>query len=277
MKIFKHIALVLTALLLASCQKEGAAGIVPGDECTVEYSVSLDQVTKASGEDISVTHIWYAAYKMEGNSLTLKAEYDLAEIVDGKASCPVKLVRGNSYKIVFVAQHYDENSRPAYEIDAEKQKLIMPGEAVANSDDYEMFWTVDDVIEFNGEPMDPVSLDRKVAKISFYATDEAWAAAESAGQKPTQCAMTISNIPESMSLIDGTRSQAIKTVNYSKSPLASSGNILGTVYCLAGSQNVNIGLTIYKGDDGNELIKTINALDIPIKENFKINIQAEIL
>ena len=277
MKTFKHIALALTVLLLASCQKEIGIGIGQGEECTVEYNVSLDQITRASGEGVSVTHIWYAAYKVDGNSLTLKAEHDLAEIVDGSASCPVRLVPGNSYKVVFVAQHYDDGTTPKYSIDAEGKTLKMPANPATNSDDYDLFWAVDEVIGFNGGETKPVELNRKVAKINFLTTPEDWNAAETEGKKPTHSAMTIRNVPEHMNLIDGRTSQTTTVVNCSKSPLDQSGHILGSAYCLAGSPNADIDLHLYKGDEGDELIKTLNAKYIPIKENYKININSKIL
>lgn len=280
MNTFKHIALALTVLLLASCQKEGGIGIGQGEECTVEYNVSLDQITRASGEKVSVTHIWYAAYKVDGNSLTLKAEHDLAKIVDGNASCPVRLVPGNSYKVVFVAQHYDETGNglePKYSINAQNMKLEMPQNPVANSDDYDLFWQVDDIVDFKGGEKEPVELRRKVAKISFLASEEDWNAAVNAGNLPTYSGMTIHNVPRYLNLTDGTTSEPAQVVNYSKSPLAPSGNILGSAYCLAGSPNADIDLHLYKGDEGTELIKTLNAKYIPIKENYKININSKIL
>ena len=177
MKIFKHsiFAAALLALSALSCDKVESPVSEP-EEITVSYSVTLDEQTKAVGEGESANYIWYAIYKViESNgtaTYTLATQPALVQINSGSAECPVTMVRDQSYKVVFVAQHYTQEQQsktPAYQIHSDNATLWMPQTAVANSDNYDVFAYVDTIEKYVGLTNKSVELSRLTAQINFYA------------------------------------------------------------------------------------------------------------
>ena len=142
-KVKTILAAALSLVLAASCNK---AEMASNEEITVNYSVSVP-ATKALGGGAAINKVWYAVYRTDGS---LVSNYQPVDFTEGKANCPVVMMRGQSYKVLFVAQHYSDASTPAYTIDPATATLTMPTVVVANSDNYDIFTFVDDVVEYDG-------------------------------------------------------------------------------------------------------------------------------
>jgi hypothetical protein len=263
--------------MFASCVKEVNTSIYDEEKLTIEYNVTIEPETKAGSNNISVTHIWYASYmvtEVNGEKkLTLSAVYQPSRIVDGKADCPVEMVKGRTYRNVFVAQHYDANSVGAYDIDVNRKLINLSDSPVANSDDYDLFWGTDKVVAFNGTNLPSVTLKRKVAKLNFITDSEDWTLAEANDKVPTHSSITVKNIPTSLSLLDGSASRVLQEVTFKKNIRPSVDYRLGSVYCIAGESNVDVTMYLYKDETQ---IREVKAADIPLEPNYVTNLKTTI-
>ena len=285
MKIFKHsiFATALLALSALSCDKAESPVTMPELTETVTYSVALDHQTKAMGEGKSINYIWCGAYKKVYNegilSYTLTSE-SLTPFADGIAQCKIEMVRDQSYKVVFVGQYFENMNpepRPSYRIDEGFARVYMPTvhdatAPVTNSDNYDLFTYVDQVTDFKPSALKNITLSRRVAQINFLAKPADLTAAEVAGKVPEKSKVTLDNVPEYISLLDGTVSETLVDVEYAEAALTNLGeNTLSTVFCLASetSKDVNASLYIYKG--GVEL-KKYTSVSVPCGANYKTNV-----
>ena len=277
MNILKTFILAAAALVLAaSCNK---AEMASNEEITVNYSISVP-VTKALGEGAAVNKVWYAVYRTTDGSL-LK-NYEPVVFTDGKANCQVVMMRGQSYKVLFVAQHYD-GVTGAYTIDPANAILTMPTEAVANSDNYDIFTFVDEVTNYDGTPADAVVLERRVAQVNFTCNDTDWANAGALGMLPTHSEVTLTSVPESYSLLSGTPSSATVSVTYAKNARPAGDMNLATVFCFVGASDASTDFTtdatlsLYTSEDQTEAVRTLTVDNLPVKSNYKTNVNGNIM
>ena len=278
MKTIKTILAAAAALVLAaSCNKAEAPA---GEGLTVNYSVSVP-ATKALGEGAAINKVWYAVYRTDGS---LVSNYQAVDFTGGSANCPVVMMRGQSYKVLFVAQHYAEGT-PAYAIDPATATLTltMPTAAVANSDNYDIFTFVDEVTNYDGSPADAVVLERKVAQVNFSCNDADWANATALGMLPTHSAVTLTSVPQSYSLLTGTPSAATVSVTYAKNARPAGDMNLATVFCFVGASDASTDFTtdatlsLYTSEDQTEAVRTLTVDNLPVKSNHKTNVIGNIM
>lgn len=264
----------LVSVIFVGCSKPDVSEAVK-DEFTVTYSVSVPS-TKAFGKGESVNKVWYAVYRTDG---TLVKNYDPVDFENGSANCPVEVMRGHSYKVAFVAQHYTDAGVPTYAVDDQMASLIMPVEAVANSDNYDVFTIVDSIDNYQGEPADAVVLTRKVAQVDFVASD--WAEADALGKLPAYSSVTLSNISKSYSILTETPSAETVNVNYTKSVIPGDPSALGTVFCfVGGGEGVTTPavLRLYDSLDPSAVpTRTVEVPALIMKTNYKTNVSCAIL
>ena len=265
----------LALVLAASCNK---AETTPTDEIAVNYSVNVP-MTKALGEGTAVNKVWYAVYRTDGSLLK---NYQPVDFKDGKANCQVVMMRGQSYKVLFVAQHYSDAS-PAYAIDPATATLTMPTEAVANSDSYDIFTFVDEVTNYDGAPADAVILDRRVAQVNFSCNETDWTNAEALGMLPTHSAVTLTSVPKSYNLLSGTPSVESVEVTYARNARPAGDKNLATVFCFVGESDASTDFTteatlsLYTSEDQTEAVRTLTIDNLPVKSNYKTNVNGNIM
>ena len=112
--LFSALAVVVTLFATNSCVREPNYIEDPSQAVTVSYSVTLDQVQKtkttlAELDDIAVDKLFYSVYQLTGtNTYTAIDHSDYHKAVDlsatGTADVTVKLIKGETYKVVFWAQ-----------------------------------------------------------------------------------------------------------------------------------------------------------------------------
>lgn len=266
------IILALLAAALLSCNKTEK---VASGEVTVNYTVAMPMTKASLGNGEAVNYVWYALYRADGS---LVQEFPLQPFAAGKAICPVTMVRDQSYKVVFVAQHYKvdgEAKTPAYAVDAMNAVLQMPLTAEANSDNYDVFCYVEEVIDYQGATgAKPVTLTRKVAQVNYFCTSEDAAAAATLGMTPTASEIVLTGVPESYDIISGQPSVNTVEVTYAKTDLTGDTNLLGTAFCFAGDNLTNAELKLYKDD---VLTTTLDVDNLPVEINKRTNITGAIM
>ena len=282
MKLFRHIILTISCVLAISCSKETLQNSEAALE-TVKYGVSLDAQTRTLGNGRTASHVWYALYRTNGDLVSecaMPAKID----VDGKAICPVTMAKGQNYKIVFVAMYYtvsDETKTPAYAIDAQSKTLYMPTQALANSDEYDLFYGVDQVVNFQGAQSTNVQLDRKVAQVNFEMSESAWNAANITSRADCRSSITLSGVPETMNLLTGQLAESKTDAAYAINSIESTtgSRRIGTAYCLAPTEEqtaatVSATIDFYKdGSDSNPATTSVSRVQIVAnkKTNLIIN------
>lgn len=257
----RYIFLAVAAIFIA------ASCVVEEQTVTVEYNVS-SAVTKSIGNGESINYVWYALYDLDGRFV---ADFKLSPVVDGKANCPVTMVKGKSYNVVFVAQHYSPVSGknvPAYTVNINEGRVYMPVQAKANTDAYDLFCGLDTVIEYDGKKPDKVMLQRVVAQVNVLAEQSDWDAARSAGQLPDASQITITGVPAAYDLISQQAVDSEVNVNYEKSSLTGTDLQLGTAYCFA-DECISVSIGLYKNDSKT---KEITVTEVDVEANRKTNI-----
>lgn len=275
MKLFKTIVLTLASLLALSCSKE-ALPEHNEELLTVQFGVSVDAPTKGLGDGKTANYVWYALYRSNGTLVSECAKPAKID-ADGKAICPVTMARDQDYKVVFLAMYYEVNGdikTPAYAISALNKSVSMPDPAVANSDNYDLFYGVDEVVNFQGAQSTNVQLNRIVAQINFELGEAAWD--NLAVTSAFQSSITISNVPRTFDLFTGTISDDNGSTNFAKSliPFEAGSRKIGTAYCLAsstGEQKVEASISLYSAD-GTTLVKTASASTAPVAANKQTNL-----
>lgn len=266
MKIFKNIALTLTALFALSCSKELQQETL-GEAVTVQYGVTVDVPTKALGDGKTANYVWYALYRADGS---LVNQYAPARIdADRKAICPVTMVKDKDYKVVFLAMYY-EGDTPAYAVDAQSKTVSMPTQAQANSDKYDLFYGVDAVVDFQGAQNTNVMLNRVVAQVNFELSEAAWT--DLGVNESFTSQIEISGAPVSMNLWDGAFSGATD-VTYDKAAIPAEGRKIGSAYCFAsagGDQKVDISISLFNASG--TPAKTASVSAVPVAVNKQTNL-----
>lgn len=293
--------LMFATFLFASCHKPDEVNNIAGDEITVNYSINVAPATKSQDYAGEANYVWYALYKKSVDELgaetyTLAREYAVPEaLIDGKAVCPVTMMRDQSYKIVFVAQHYEVDTdgeefvyHPTYVTDAEAHTVTMPAAAVANSLEYDAFYAADDVEMYDGQTVEPVTLSRFVAKVTFLPTAEDIEAARTLSMAPTHSSMAVEGLSKTLDLLTGKPSQDVQTVEYSRAeilaPATGEEANIGTFYGFA-SDVVKISLDLYNVPQGatageigaSQSVRKIEVGNVPMKSNMKTNIRGRMM
>lgn len=265
---FIYIFLLIVALC-TGCAKTYAPEM--GETVTINYSLEAPQ-TKALGEGEAANYVWYGVYRFRDDSLVMECEA-IQPFIDGKALCPVTMTLQQDYKVLFIAQHYENVSglkTPTYIIDAANAAVSMPASGLlANSENNDMFAAIDTVMNFKPSAPKPITLKRRVAMINFWSSEADWSAAAAV---PTHSSITISGIPSSYNLLTGEPSQTTMTVDFAKAPIISAAERhVASAYCLVGDEDLSATLQLYTSEDA-PASTTITVDGISVAENRKTQI-----
>lgn len=267
MKLFRNIILALSVLIIftfSSCSK--VENVAFGEEIPVSYSVALPDTKSVNADGSAINMVWFALYNMD--DATLATNYAPVEFRNGSAHCEVVMMRGHSYKIVFVAQHFKNSSTPTYPIDWKSAVVGLPEAPVANSDQMDLFYGVEEVVNYNGTDTGSIMLDRAVAMMNFICNDTDWTNAVS---KPTHSSVTLSGVPKHWNLLSGEFSEQTTELNFAKAEIPAEKH-LGAVFCIATGE-IAATLKLYNSaDDTADPIKTLTIPGVKVERNKKSNI-----
>ena len=228
------------------------------------FSVSMPMTKAVNADGSAINKVWYGLYK-DG---TLVNNYDPVEFEDGSANCQVVMMRGQSYKIVFVAQH-----DAAYSITPETATVSMPAAPVANSDNYDLFYVVKEVKNYSGEKTDAVVLNRGVALVKFNCSDADWQNATDLKSVPTHSSVTLKGVPTSFNLLSATSGTERAEVTYTKSEIPAE-KFVAAAYCFDPDNNITTEINLYKGES---LVSSLSVNNVPVESNKQTNITGSIM
>ncbi len=244
-----------------------------GEELSVNYTISLTDTKSVNADGSAINKVWYGLYNTDG---TMATNYAPVDFVDGSAKCEVVMMRGHSYKIVFVAQYYKDSATPTYPINAQDAVIEAPAAAVANSDQMDLFYGTDDVVAYSGAATGNVVLDRVVAMVNFISSDEDWNNANTQGVVPTHSSIELSGVSAGWDLLLGAPLEGKTNLTFAKSEIPGAKHI-GAAYCMAQGK---IGATIklYTSADENAApVKTVELAEVQVETNKKTNIVGGII
>lgn len=268
MKIFNNIAVISVLIISACCSCSKVEPSVSEEQLPVSYTVSLLDTKAVSANGAAINTVWYGLYNTDGSMAT---KYAPVEFKNGSARCEVVMMRGHSYKLVFVAQHYKDSSTPTYPIDAETAKIGLPQTLTANSDEYDLFYGVDEITNYNGGATGSIVLDRAVAMINFISSDEDWNAAVSSSAVPTHSSITLSGVASEWNLLTGKASGSKTDLTFDKAAIPAEKHV-GAAYFFANG-DINATLNLYNSADENAApVKTVSVSQVQVAQNKKTNV-----
>ena len=279
MKTFRHIILVLTALILASCAvDEFWEGMdhTEGEEVVMTFKPrfeDFESVTKAIGDGSQVNHLLVHVYE-EGSDQPEEKIYTITNCqVQGEVKIP--FYYGKKYKVYFWA--YKSGNDSPYTLS--NSKIGLKGGVSVNYPANELgydalesldaFYAVSDVDLSNGRTMD-INLTRPFAQVNLVAKKNDLAAAQA-----TKVEFTI-NVAKTFNLasqkVEGTTGEQTFTftsTNNFQTTEEINGNVyLGTTYLFPFSEKVT---GMVKLCAGNNELKSKN-IEIPLVGNKRTNL-----
>lgn len=275
MKLFKYIAVLSSLAISAFCSCNKVEEVVSGEEISVNYTISLTDTKSVNADGSAINKVWYGLYNTDG---TMATNYAPVDFVNGSAKCEVVMMRGHSYKIVFVAQYYKDSATPTYPINGSTATIGVPAAPVANSDQMDLFYGTDDVVAYSGAATGNVVLDRVVAMVNFISSDEDWNNANTQGVVPTHSSIELSGVSAGWDLWLGAplEEKIATNLTFAKSEIPGAKHI-GAAYCMAQGK---IGATIklYTSADENAApVKTVELAEVQVETNKKTNIVGGII
>ena len=288
-KILKSIAvLALSALAMVSCQKELLGPAVQEGQ---EVAVSIDLTTPlmgtkayADGKTVDVVHVHVYQHDANGGlhyitpSGTTKPSMDVP-MSNRTATYSTRLVTGQTYTFVFWAE---KKNNGAYTYDpATKTISVDYSNAAGNDESRDAFYAVlEDTI--TGAYSASVELHRPFAQLNFGASD--YDAAKAAGITVAGAAVKLTNVANTLNLLDGTVTGS-ETVTFASAELPTAPN--GTL-TLAGVDYKYVAMDyVLVGKDAKTLSDVTLALDVqgttstdpeytysnvPLQGNYRTNI-----
>ena len=182
------------ALLATSCAKE-LQNVAEGD-ATVTFAVGTPEIaTRAYSDGATATALQYAVYNSKGELLP-----DLTETegeIHGSTTVELQLTTGNTYSVIFWAAAPEA----PYTVDfANKTMTVDYSAAVCNDEARDAFYKYH-TFTVTGAQTETIELRRPFAQLNIGTAD--YAASTSAGYTPTQSAVTVKNIYNTLNLATG--------------------------------------------------------------------------
>ena len=224
----KRVLIILSAIvLLAGCQKD--TPVDAPELTTMTYSVKAPvQFFTKAGDGSKINIIWCGVYHKndKDNYVYMPDMSAFVEVIPGQdIKVPLILIRDQYYKLVFVAQHRNEDNTKAYtytyNIDYATGDMALNVPAT-DGECLDAFVKVDAVGPIVGNENRDITLDRPFAQINL---------GTSAAVLPTTFGLTLTGVPASYNLFTGECSQT--TVEHTfpgLTPTKSLLHVAGTDY-----------------------------------------------
>ena len=279
------IAMSAIAMLFAtSCQDD--LGIDTGNEALVSFNVTTpEMVTRAFGDGYTAKELQYAVYDIyqkDGEEVVTYLEnlqpdeWPLFE--DGRLTTTIelKLVKGNSYKVIFWAAAEDA----PYEVNfAEKTMTVDYTNAKSNAENRDAFYGREAFTVAGTQTVD-VTLTRPFAQLNVGTND--YELARNANINPTVSKVVV-DAYATMNLWNGSvveENPIARTFDYGDIPTedfpVSGYDYIAMNYLLVGEKEpVNVVFTCQDVASGREFTRKVGS--VPVQRNYRTNIYGSIL
>ena len=266
--------MMAAAVLAASCTKELVEEPVLNDEAKVTFSVNTPEIaTRAYSDGTTATVLQYAVYDADGKILPALTKTDAT--INGSATVELQLTTGNTYSVIFWAAA--KNAPYAVNF-AEKTMTVDYTTPVCNDEARDAFYAYKE-FAVSGAQTETIELRRPFAQLNIGTAD--YAASTSAGYTPTQSAVTVKNIYNTLNLATGVVDNATE-VTFASAAIkkdetfpVTGHEYLAMNYLLVAKDKEVIDIE-FKFTDGADA-KTRTVGSVPVQRNYRTNIYGNLL
>ncbi len=197
-------------LFATSCSNESLDTIQPGAETAVSFTLGVENLaqTRAISDGKSADKLIYAVFDENGQRITT-----MEQVIRDGVSFPTKetitLAKGQTYKIAFWAQDADCN---AYTVD-NNMNVAISYEGINNDERRDAFFSTVTISVDNNSTSTlekGVTLKRPFAQLNVGVEKADWDAAVAAGVVIEKSDVTMSNVANSINLVDGSVSGSVE-------------------------------------------------------------------
>ena len=265
-------------LIMSSCQKE----VGFGTEATVSFEIGTPEIaTRAYSDGTTATVLQYAVYDAEGNELqgfTKSVANQNAETIHISKTVNLQLTTGNTYSVIFWAAA--ENA--PYTVDfANKTMTVDYDSVVSNDENLDAFYKFHE-FTVTGAQTEIIELRRPFAQLNIGTND--LEASKNAGYEPKYSFVKVSNVYNTLDLVEGKVSGAAAVVySYNAIPATAVFPVTGydylaMNYLLVASDkevvDVEFGYTELE-DAATAQTRTVGS--VPVQRNHRTNIYGQLL
>lgn len=305
MKVYS-LVLVLSALLLTSCQRdELQGGSISGEEVTVSISAVVPgdggAVVKSNdnpGNGSEVNRCILEVYLLEGEDGSATASlYGTRQVVKVEnltaAFEDLNLITGQKYRLVLWADHVDDPENGLgtdlyYDTENLPSVSYKSGtEYESNEDRRDAFFKVEE-FELDGPEDRTVSLTRPFGQINIITTDYGLIPSTHPDLLPVRVKLAFPSIPTSIDLVNGTVNDMAKVITSTAVYIAGldvdgeeDSKQLSFDYILAPAEGQTVvsefTMSFLKEDGTTPVAKDYTFENIPVQRNYRTNVSGALL
>lgn len=261
-------------MFATSCENELDPGTNVGENAQVTFSVSTPEIaSRAYSDGQTATVLQYAVYDAAGNELTDLTVTD-AEI-HGSTTVNLQLTTGNTYSVIFWAAAEDA----PYSVDfGTKTMTVDYNGAVSNAENRDAFYKYH-TFTVKGAQTETIELKRPFAQLNIGTAD--YAASESAGYVPTQSAVVVKNVYNTLNLATGVVENeveanfALANIKKDETFPVNGYEYLAMNYLLVASDKETVDVEFTYTDGTNAKTRTVGS--VPVQRNYRTNIYGNLL
>ena len=258
-----------TMLFATSCQNDLDFDTAVGKTSTVSFSVGTPEIaTRAYSDGATATKLQYAVYNAAGEELT-----DLTVTngeIHGSTTVNLQLTTGNTYSVIFWAAAEDA----PYSVDfGTKTMTVDYNGAVSNAENRDAFFKYH-TFTVKGAQTETIELKRPFAQLNIGTAD--YAASESAGYVPTQSAVVVKNVYNTLNLATGVVENeveanfALANIKKDETFPVNGYEYLAMNYLLVSADKTVVDVEFTYTDGSNAKTRTVGS--VPVQRNYRTNI-----
>lgn len=276
-------------LTVTGCTRNDSDLVGVGSESQVTLKACLPQQfqTRSIGDGQTATKLTYAVYEAGSTTPLLTSGSEGApavEFVNLQAQLSLRLVTGKSYDFLFWADAYgqDDGQNP-YTVDFDAQTVTVDyASALSNDESCDAFYGMIKTLAVDGPVSETVTLVRPFAQVNVGADDLSAAAASGIQTDNLSTAMSVTNVPTTLNLSDGTTSGSTDVTFASNAvpteTLIVSGKTytyLSMNYLLVGADKTTANFSFEFTDGAATGTRTFS--NVPVQRNYRTNVVGEII
>ena len=261
-------------LFATSCQNDLDFDTAVGKTSTVSFSVGTPEIaTRAYSDGATATKLQYAVYNAAGEELT-----DLTVTngeIHGSTTVNLQLTTGNTYSVIFWAAAEDA----PYSVDfGTKTMTVDYNGAVSNAENRDAFFKYH-TFTVKGAQTETIELKRPFAQLNIGTAD--YAASESAGYVPTQSAVVVKNVYNTLNLATGVVENeveanfALANIKKDETFPVNGYEYLAMNYLLVSADKTVVDVEFTYTDGSNAKTRTVGS--VPVQRNYRTNIYGKLL
>ena len=213
----------------------------------------------------------------------------------------IDMVKGLEYKVLFLAYN---KTNPAFDVAEgdDLKSLTLKNTLKANQESYDAFTACHTHVVKNGEVVTEVTLTRPFAQVNAATTEADLTRSKNLKAVVTKSELVIKQVPTQFNVLTGETS-VLKDLTFipeailTKVPAVDEGEhpnedievenadykYLTLAYVLAGEKATseksmhNATFNFYRGDNGDDLVRNINIINLPIQRNWRTNVIGDLL